>query len=396
MEPGPILTAIRSGWLLDGTGAAAIRDGCVLLSDDRILDAGTVRAVHVPDGARVVDLPDHTLLPGLIDAHSHVSIHTLGSPHQQTARPEGDIVIDAVNWLRRDLESGVTSMRTLGDANFLDIRFRDAQRQGRLVIPRLSVAGNLIQSSHVDVSVSRSTCDGPDAIRAALRATVRAGADWVKFYATPDSRAPDPVLATFSRAEVDLIFEEARHAGRPVSVHCHGGQAADWCIEHRVDSLEHGFFLDRRQMGEMARHGIVLVPTSGVVLLQDRNPAPARNREQVAGYLEVARAEGVTCVPGTDGVHGRLDFEAAMLVKGGWPVAEAISCITRRAAVLLGIDDRTGTVAAGKLADLVAVRGDLGSDIARLGEVELVLQQGKAVSNRLGGILCGPASEFPA
>lgn len=378
-----MLTAIRSGWLLDGTGAAALRGGCVLFSDDRILEAGAVQTVHVPDEATVIDLPNHTLLPGLIDAHSHISIHTLGSPHQQAARPEGDIAIDAVNWLRRDLESGVTTMRTLGDRNFLDIRFREAQRQGKLVIPRLTVAGNLIQSSHVDVAVSNSTCDGPDALRAAIRASVRAGCDWVKFYATPDSRAPNPVLSTFSRAEVDLIFEEARHSERPVSAHCHGGAAADWCIEHRVDSLEHGFFLDRRQMSEMARRGVVLVPTSGVVLLQDRNPSPARTRDQVAGYLKIARSEGVTCIPGTDGVHGKLDFEVVKLVESGWPVCEAISSVTKEAAELLGLGGRCGTIAGGKLADLVVVRGDLEREISCLSIVDLVLQGGRVVSNRL-------------
>lgn len=383
ISPREGFTAIRSGWLFDGTGAAPVRDACVLFSGDRIVDAGPVQSVGIPSDARVVDLPGHTLLPGLIDVHSHISIHTLGRPAVQTSRPEGDIVLDAVAWLRADLEAGVTTMRTLGDSGFLDIRFREAQREGKITAPRLTVAGNLVQSSHVDVSVSRSTCDGPDAIRAAIRASVRRGCDWVKFYSTPDSRATDPVLSIFGRAEVDVVFEEARRAGKPVSVHCHGGIAADWCIENGVESLEHGFFLERRQMRAMAERGVTLVPTCGVVLLQADHPSPENVQEQVRGYLWTAREEGVLCVPGTDAVHGRLDFEVERMVASGWSIAEALSSVTDKAARLLGMADEVGTVARGKLADLVAVKGDLGSDVALLSDVEVVIQSGRVVHDRL-------------
>ncbi|MGE0503434.1 MAG: amidohydrolase family protein [Rhizobiaceae bacterium] len=384
-EPAARFTAIRCGWLFDGTGTAPVRDACVLFSGERIVDAGPVQSVDVPSGSKVVDLPAHTVLPGLIDVHSHVSIHTLGRPAAQTARPEGDIVLDAMAWLRSDLEAGVTTMRTLGDSAFLDIRFREAQKAGKIAAPRLKVAGNLVQSSHVDVSVSRSTCDGPDAIRAAIRASVRRGCDWVKFYSTPDSRAADPVLSIFSRAEVDVVFDEARRAGKPVSVHCHGGVAADWCIEHGVESLEHGFFLERRQMREMAERGLTLVPTCGVVLLQADHPSPENVQERVKDYLRMAREEGVLCIPGTDAVHGRLDFEVERMVACGWSIAEALSSVTEKAARLLGMADETGTVFRGKLADLVAVKGDLGSDIALLSDVEVVIQSGRTVHDRLAG-----------
>ncbi|MBN9066458.1 MAG: amidohydrolase family protein [Rhizobiales bacterium] len=384
-SPGARPTAIRSGWMLDGTGSVAIKDACVLFSGAHILDAGPAQKVAIPAEAHIIDLPGHTVLPGLIDVHSHVSIDTLGRPAQQTTRPEGDIVLDAVAWLRTDLEAGVTTMRTLGDPAYLDIRMRQAQRDGRISAPRLHVAGNLIQSSHVEVAVSRSTCDGPDAIRAAIRASVRHGCDWVKFYSTPDSRAEDPVLCIFSRAEVDLVFEEARRAQRPVSVHCHGGKAADWCIELGVDTLEHGFFLNRGQMREMATRGVTLVPTSGVVLLQRDNPSPAGVQQQVRGYLKMAHEEGVDCIPGTDAVHGRLDFEVERLVASGWGIAEAIACVTGKAAGLLGIDGQFGTLTRGKIADIAIVGGNLSADVSCLRQVEAVIQGGEVVHDRLTG-----------
>lgn len=379
------LAAIRSGWLFDGTGASAVRNGCVLLSGDRILDAGPVHSVDIPTTAKVIDLPEHTVLPGLVDIHSHVSIHTTGRPHQQVARPESEIVLDAISWLRQDLEAGVTTMRTLGDSDFLDIRIREAQKASKISGPRLKVAGNLIQSSHVDVAVSRSTCDGFEAIRAAIRASIRHGCDWVKFYSTPDSRAANPTLSIFSRSEVNVVFEEARSAGKPVSVHCHGGTAADWCIEQKVETLEHGFFLDRLQMREMAKNGITLVPTCGVVLLQVDNPSPLRVQEQVKNYLLMAREEGVTCVPGTDAVHGRLDFEVERMIASGWSIAEALSSVTDGAARVLGMADKIGTIAKGKLADLVVVKGDMGSEPAFLDGVEAVIQSGRTVCNKTEG-----------
>jgi imidazolonepropionase-like amidohydrolase len=178
------------------------------------------------------------------------------------------------------------------------------------------------------------------------------------------------------------VFEEARRAGLPVSVHCHGGLAADWCIEHRVDSLEHGFFLERRQLREMAERGLTLVTTCGVSLLQEANPSPAHVQEHVRGSLKIARSEGVRCVPGTDGVHGRLDFEIAMLVESGWPANEALAAATGMAARLLGIEADHGTIARNKVADLVAVRGDPAADLSCLTEVEMVFQDGRPVFDR--------------
>jgi imidazolonepropionase-like amidohydrolase len=380
---------IHGQWLVDGTGVAPVRDGCVVIEGERITACGPWGRVAVPGGARVVDLPEHTVTPGLIDAHTHISIHTLSDEMAQTTREEAEVALWGIHWLRKDLESGVTTMRTLGERRFLDLKFKRAQQAGVVQIPRLRVAGHLIVSSLTRVSVSEVVADGPDAIRRFIRETVREGADWVKYYATPWSRAVDPTMPIFSRHEVEVIFEEARSAGRPVAAHCHGGQPADWAIELGAASLEHGLYLEERHFAAMATRGVTLVPTTGIILLQPEAGATPRlmeSKRRAREFLKEARRHGVRCVPGTDAVHGNIAFELRQLVQCGWRPQEALECATREGAVLLGLRDQLGTLEPGKLADVVAFVGNVTEDPEAFGRSALVVQGGvivhEAVSRR--------------
>ena len=373
---------LQARWVMDGTGARPIRDGAVAVEGSRISAVGPRSQVPVPAGARVIDLPAHTLAPGLIDAHSHVSLHTLSEELPQTTRQEGEVALWGVHWLRKDLESGVTTMRTLGERKLLDVVFRRAQAQGLIQIPRLRIAGHLVVSSLVKVSVSEVVADGPDAIRHYVRDAVRAGADWIKYYATPNSRAADPTMPLYSKREVEVVFEEARMAGRPVAAHCHGGLPADWAIELGARSLEHGLYLEERHFQAMGQRGVVLVPTAGVILMQPDEGASPRlveSKRRARSFLREARRHGVTCVPGTDAVHGNLAFELQLLVESGWSPQEALECATRGAAELLGLSAELGTLEPGKLADVVAFAGDPTQDPKVFGSVDLVMQDGRVV-----------------
>jgi imidazolonepropionase-like amidohydrolase len=352
---------IHARRLIDGTGAAPIEDAALVVSGNRIVAVGQRADLDPPRDARLIALPDHTLAPGLIDVHSHATIDTAGNEHAQVARPEGEVALWAAHLLGRDLRAGVTTIRTLGDRKFIDITLRRMQTDGLVWAPRMQVAGHLIQSSLVNVSISEATADDPYLLRRYVRETVRAGADWVKFYATPNSSWPDPTAAIYSRTEVDCIFDEARRLGKPVSVHCHGGVAADWCIEHGVDSLEHGLYLEAAQFQAMAQHGIPLIPTTSVVLVKPdvgASPRLVETKERARSFLRIARRYGVRCIPGTDAVHGAL-------------------ASTSDAARLLRIESDLGTLAVGKIADVVAFRGDLTSDPAALRQVDLVMQGGR-------------------
>jgi imidazolonepropionase-like amidohydrolase len=240
----------------------------------------------------------------------------------------------------------------------------------------------------VNVSVTEATADDIDTLRRYIRETARAGADWIKFYSTPNSSAPDPTLATYSKAEVDAIFFEARRIKKPVSVHCHGGEAADWCIAHRVDSLEHGLYLEDAQFKAMAENNIPLVPTTSVVLVKPDAGASQRLLETKArarSYLRQARRHGVRCIPGTDAVHGALASEMLLMIDCGWSPMEAIKAATYEAGKLLRIEDSLGSLQTGRIADIIAIRGDPLRDPEMLRNVDLVMQDGEVavLGNRL-------------
>lgn len=379
---------IRAARLIDGVSPTAIEDGAVLVLDGRIAKVARFAELEPPAAARVVTLPDHTLAPGLIDVHSHATIETSGNEYAHADRPEAEVALWAAHYLGIDLRAGVTTIRTLGDRKFIDLLFRQLQRNGLVKAPRLQAAGHLMQSSLVKVSVTDATADDIDTLRRYIRETARAGADWIKFYATPNSSAPDPTLATYSKAEVDAIFYEARRINKPVSVHCHGGEAADWCIAHRVDSLEHGLYLEDAQFKAMAEHQIPLVPTTSVVLVKPDAGASKRlieTKARARSFLRQARRHGVRCIPGTDAVHGALASELLIMIDCGWSPMEAIKSATYEAAKLLRLENDLGTLEVGKIADIIALRGDPLTDPAALRNVDLVMQSGDIteLDNRL-------------
>jgi imidazolonepropionase-like amidohydrolase len=384
---GPVVRShrpvvVHGKWLIDGTGRRPIREGSVVVVNGRIEAVGPRREVIAPAGARVIERPDDTLVPGLVDAHNHVSLHTQYEELAQTTKLDAEVALWGIHWLRKDLESGVTTTRTLGERRLLDTVFKRLQEYGVIQVPRMRIAVHLIVSSLVRVSVSEVVANGPDAIRHWVRDAARSGADWIKYYATPNSRAHDPEMPLYSKGEVEVLFEEARMVGRPVAAHCHGGQPADWAIELGVRSIEHGLFLDERHFAAMGQKGVVLVPTAGIILLlpdEGASPQLVRAKQRARGFLREARKHGVRCVPGTDAVHGNLAFEQELLVECGWSPQEALECSTREAATLLGMSDQIGTLEKGKLGDVVAMAGDLAEDPKAFGRVRLVIQEGHVV-----------------
>lgn len=372
----------------DGTGAALVDGATLVIQDGRIAKVGRYGKVEIPSGATVLDLSDHTLAPGLIDSHSHITVETAGPGAEHVPASDVDLTLLSVARLLKDLRSGVTSIRMMGDRRFTDIAFRNAQATGLLELPRLKVSGNLIKPSNVTVSVSEVIADGPDLIMKHLRESIRLGVDWIKFYSTPMSRAAFPTYSLYTRSEIEVIFAEARRARLPVAVHCHGGEAADWCIELGVDSLEHGIFLEPQQFKAMAQNRITLVPTTGVVLLASTKNATQRlldTQRTARSYLKEARKWGVHCVPGTDAVHGNLAFELKILIDCGWSPQEALLAATRDAAKLLRMENDVGTATEGKLADLVAFRGNPLKDPDAFQAVDLVVLGGR-IAHRAEGV----------
>ena len=382
-----MIIVIHAKRFFDGTGAAPVEGATIIVEGNKIAKVGAYGSIDVPTGATVLDMSEHTLTPGLIDSHSHVTVETVGVSPEHVSENDIEQTLHGVARLQKDLRSGVTSMRMVGDRRFTDLSFKNAQAAGLIDLPRLRVSGNLLKPSNVNVSVSEVIADGPDQILRHLRDSIRMGVDWIKFYSTPMSRAAFPTYSLYSRNEVEVIFSEARRAKLPVAVHCHGGEAADWCIELGVDSLEHGIFLEQSQFKALAASRIPLIPTTGVVLLASTKDGSQRlldTQNLARNYLKEARRWGVHCIPGTDAVHGNLAFELKIMIDCGWSPEEALVAATRDAAKLLRME-QVGTATEGKLADLVAFRGNPLADPEAFRAVDLVIQDGRIVHTTQAG-----------
>lgn len=395
-------TAIVGVQLIDGTGADPVDKAAVVFDAGRIISAGPAPHVQIPSGARVIDGDGMTVLPGLIDAHVHITM-TGGSDllEMSTRRSLPEVVFDTVNHLAATLEAGITAIRTVGDIGHIDIAARNAITRGRLSGPRVVAAGKGLTStgghgtvlpswvnlSYGDIS---EVVDGPDQGRAAVRRQVEAGCDHIKIFQTGGVIDPGGRLEAeeFDGDELRMIVSTARLAGRPVASHAHNKSGILNSIAAGVRSIEHGMYFDEECGARAIDANVFLVPTLIVMdqILRHGREAGlpqfmidnvAERTKQHHANVQLANQMGVKVVTGTDAgsvltPHGAAGKEVAMLVRAGLRPLDAIRAATMHAAELLGLSARVGTIEPGKLADVIVVAGD---PIARphiLGEAEAV------------------------
>lgn len=388
-------TAIVARRVIDGTGRDPIADGVVLVEGDRIRAVGPRAEVAVPEGATVIDCGDQTLLPGLVDAHSHASIIPgLGDQIGQLRQPPAPQVLRAVANLRADLRSGVTTMRVVGEEHFIDVDLKTAIAEGRLPGPRLLVATRPITARHGH-GAALTTSDGEDEIRRHIRENVARGADLIKVFMTGgvSSRGTAARWYAYSRREIEVAVEEAHRNNKPVAVHAHGGPGVRICLEAGVDTIEHGKLCELDDLVEMRRRNVWLVTNNAVsghpdgiekgdghvpAIMAKLREARAHARENFAAVLE----SGVRWALGTDSMHGLMWWEIAQVVEWGATPHDALLAATRRAAEAIGLGDRVGSLEAGKLADVVGVHGDPLADVTCLRRVGFLMQGGR----RLDGL----------
>ena len=396
--------AIRAGDLFDGKSDTVLSNQVIVITDDRITRVGASAEVKVPPGAEIIDLSRATVLPGLIDAHTHV-FENGPDLELQTLRYSWQYrTLTALANAQKDLMAGFTTLRDLKTvgAMYSDVDLRNAINQGVVSGPRMQVATRGIQatggfilkgySPEVPIPMALAVADSPWAAREAVRDQVAHGADLIKVYSTYDfSFTADGKMVnppTFTAEEVEAIVDEAHKKGRKVSCHAFGGEGLDNCIHAGVQSLEHGVVLTDAEIKTMIDKGIYLVPTLYHYQL-DRE----RDEKKYAGYsvaefseasfrravkagVQIAFGSGVGPFP-----HGSQTKEFEYMVRFGMTSAQAIRAATSEAAKLMGWEDRVGSVEAGKFADLVAVSGDLLSDISELERVRFVMKGGQVVRN---------------
>ena len=380
---------VKGSLLIDGTGRPPLAKGAVRIQGDRIVAVGTQKEITPQAGDQVVDCPDAVLIPGLIDCHNHVSME----PAQENwpARlndSDAEQTLRAVNNLLLDLRAGVTTARALGDRNFLDVACKKAIDSGKLAGPRLLVATRGIRAHHGHGIVGYPF-SGPDQVRQAVRENLRAGAEVIKLFITGTVRGGKELFYYLSPDEISVAVQEAHRAGIRTAAHCIGGKGFEICLEAGVDSIEHGYFLSDSEIDLLLKSKSWLVLTPSPFFTEERirtlpldlAEAFRRDREEVAGRIKAIISSGVKFAAGTDGMHGGLAKELEYLVELGASPMQALTAATRHAAVVLGLEERIGTLEPGKFADIIGVKGNPLKNIQALKKVGTVISRGKLCSS---------------
>lgn len=407
---------LRAARLIDGTGAPPIADAVVVVAGGRIRHVG--RQLPVPPGARVVDLGTHTLVPGYIDAHTHLTTESPGDRKldRMTATAADYALVGAVN-ARNMLRAGFTTVRDVGGFDLADVALKRAIERGDAVGPRLFVATASISMTggHGDPANGLSpalrldrlagVANGVEGVRQKVRELLRHGADHIKFAATGGglSRGTKPTAQHFTDDEIAAIVDEAHRLGVKVAAHAHGIEGIKAAVRAGVDSIEHGIYLDEEAAELMIERGTYFVPTLWITdayfdkYKEWRIPDYAHAKIAVfipraLESVEMAIRKGVPIALGTDagvGEHHLGAKEFSAYVKYGMTPMQAIGAGTANAAKLIGAYEDFGSLEPGKYADLVAVAGDPLQDITVLERPRFVMKAGVVhrdeITSRPGG-----------
>jgi len=406
---GKGVVVLKAARLIDGTGAAPINNALVVVTDNKITAVGDTKTVRVPADANVIDLGDVTLLPGFIDAHTHLVGRVLGDPEGDASAVrdyEAFGAILGVLHARDTLMAGFTSVRNVGASGpFSDMALRKAINEGWTPGPRIETAGHAIgiTGGHCDqngfapgavqLGPIDGVADGPEQIRQAVRLQIKYGADVIKTCATGGVLSEgDAVGATqYSFEELKALVDEANKLDRKVAAHAHGLEGIKLAVRAGVSSIEHGSFLDEEAARMMKARGTFLVPTlmageaveraaKNGVLKDLRAEKALTAAERMRKAIKIAVANKLLIALGTDaGVipHGTNAREFFLMVDwGGMTNMEAIQAGTLNGATLLGWDKNLGSLTPGKWADIVAVSGDPLKDIHAMERPVFVMKNG--------------------
>ena len=401
---------LKAARLFGGKAGALVSPGLVVVVDGKITGVGAT--AQIPRDAQVIDLGDATLLPGFIDAHTHLTLpysdDWKGATLDGLRKPISEQTLDAVENARKTLMAGLTTVRDVGAHDYIDVGLRNAIRAGKIEGPRMLVAVHAIGSTggHCDddsgfragifgreAGPEMGIINSPDEARRAVRLDLKYGADVIKTCATGGvlSLADEVDTPQLTQEELNALVDEAHALRKKTAAHAHGATGAKRAIRAGIDSIEHGSFLDDEALDLMKAKGTTFVPTLMAVwwidqMLENGSYFPpeivVKARQAIASINQVvqkALAKGVIIGLGTDaGVepHGLNAKEFELMVKLGMKPLDALKAGTSVDAELLGLSKTLGTLEAGKIADVVAVPGDPVKDITATQRVSFVMKDG--------------------
>lgn len=405
------VVVIKAGKLVDPESGTILNNINILIENDIIKEAGN--NVKIPANARVVDLTNAYVLPGLIDCHTHIAFQSGDNYYEMFRKSIVDYALLAPVYAKNTLEAGFTTVRDAGSKNFLAMALRNAINSHKIPGPRILASGYYISSTggHGDLvgfspmlgtkepEEMTGVADGVDAVRQKVRYNIKYGADVIKFGAGAGVLSEEESVGApqYTQEEMDAIVDEAKMWGRKAFAHAHGAEAIKMAVRAGVASVEHGSLIDDEGIALMKKNGTYLVAdiyNDDYIVSEFAKmgfPETTIEKEKVVGLtqrqnFQKAVKEGVKIAFGTDaGVfpHGWNGKQFSYMVRWGMTPMQAIQAATINASDLLGWKDKVGSITAGKFADIIAVAGNPLDDIKILEDVKFVMKGGEIYKNML-------------
>lgn len=410
----PQAVAIRAGRLFDSKSGKMLENQVILVDGEKISAVGPSDQVQIPAGAQVIDLSKATVLPGLIDGHTHVfgfgldGIKPGGPPFASSINDTREYrTLLALANAQKDLRAGFTTLRDLMShgGGYADVDIKRAINRGFFQGPRMQVSTmglvatgeGILGSPEVSLPTNYQVVDNPWAARQAVREQIHYGADWIKFHSTSDYEfEPNGELfsnPTFTKEEVDAIVDEAHRHGKKAACHAFGGEGLRNCIQAGADTIEHALDLDEATADLMKKKGLYLELTAYHYSLSEYTLRDAKQTggkysleamREKSGRLAISRGLKISFGSGVGPfAHGTQAAEFSYLVKYGMTPAQAIQAATTVAAEMMGWQDRIGSIEKGKFADVIAFSGDPLRDITELERVKFVMKGGQVIRNEV-------------